>query len=169
VNPKHKDYSAKDNLAERFLQCGPSGAILVCRIDRCDPVFLSIGDAVAVDDDVEQPGQPLLTGSDQSLVSWDSIGRQGKIFVSGRATQAELADFHERDTMDPIRVYVGMRSRNTPHERARLALEELKRAGGFQRKILVVATPTGTGWLDPSAVDSLEYLHGGDTAIVSTQ
>ena len=33
----------------------------------------------------------------------------------------------------------------------------------------MVATPTGTGWLDPSAVDALEYLHAGDTAIVSIQ
>ena len=29
--------------------------------------------------------------------------------------------------------------------------------------------PTGTGWLDPGAVDTLEYLHAGDTAIVSMQ
>jgi uncharacterized membrane protein len=54
-------------------------------------------------------------------------------------------------------------------ERAQLALAELKRVGGFERSVLIVATPTGTGWLDPSAVDTLEYLHGGDTAIVSTQ
>jgi uncharacterized membrane protein len=33
----------------------------------------------------------------------------------------------------------------------------------------VVATPTGTGWLDPGAVDTLEYLHEGDTAIVAMQ
>jgi uncharacterized membrane protein len=32
-----------------------------------------------------------------------------------------------------------------------------------------VATPTGTGWLDPGAVDTVEYLHAGDTAIVSMQ
>jgi uncharacterized membrane protein len=50
-----------------------------------------------------------------------------------------------------------------------MALEELKRVGAFQRSILVVATPTGTGWLDPSGVDTLEYLHHGDTAIVATQ
>jgi uncharacterized membrane protein len=50
-----------------------------------------------------------------------------------------------------------------------LALQELIRVGGFNRKILVVATPTGTGWLDPGAVDTLEYLHGGDTAIVTMQ
>jgi uncharacterized membrane protein len=35
--------------------------------------------------------------------------------------------------------------------------------------VLVVATPTGTGWLDPGAVDTLEYLHAGDTAIASVQ
>jgi uncharacterized membrane protein len=54
-------------------------------------------------------------------------------------------------------------------ERADLALQELKRVGGFERSVLVVATPTGTGWLDPSAVDTLEYVHAGDTAIVSMQ
>ncbi len=35
--------------------------------------------------------------------------------------------------------------------------------------MLVIATPTGTGWLDPGAVDTLEYLHAADTAIVSMQ
>jgi len=35
--------------------------------------------------------------------------------------------------------------------------------------VLVVATPTGRGWLDPGAVDTLEYLHAGDTAIVTMQ
>ncbi len=35
--------------------------------------------------------------------------------------------------------------------------------------MLVVATPTGTGWLDPGAVDTLEYLHAGNSAIVSVQ
>jgi hypothetical protein len=54
-------------------------------------------------------------------------------------------------------------------QRAELALEELKRVGGFSRSVLVVATPTGTGWLDPGAVDTVEYLHAGDTAIVSMQ
>jgi len=68
-----------------------------------------------------------------------------------------------------LRVYVGLGSRTTAIGRARLALEELKRAGGFDRSLLVVATPTGTGWLDPGAVDTLEYLHAGDTAIVSMQ
>jgi uncharacterized membrane protein len=33
----------------------------------------------------------------------------------------------------------------------------------------VVATPTGTGWLDRGGVDTVEYMHGGDTAMVSMQ
>jgi len=54
-------------------------------------------------------------------------------------------------------------------DRAALALQEMIRTGAFERSVLVVATPTGTGWLDPSAVDTLEYLHAGDVATVAMQ
>ena len=33
----------------------------------------------------------------------------------------------------------------------------------------MIATPTGTGWIDDAAADTLEYLHRGDTAIVAQQ
>lgn len=136
-------------------------------LDSADSFFLNLDQLV--DEDVQQPADPLLTGSEPSLVSWESIGRQGKFFLSDGPTRAEIEAFSGQDAVRPIRVYVGMRSRTTMRERAQLALAELKRVGGFERSVLIVATPTGTGWLDPSAVDTLEYLHGGDTAIVSTQ
>lgn len=136
-------------------------------LDAADSFFLNFDQVV--DEDIAQPEQEWLTGSEPSLVSWESIGRQGKQFLAGGPTQQEIETFLEHEAERPIRVYVGMRSRPTMHERAELALAELKRVGGFDRSVLVVATPTGTGWLDPSAVDTLEYLHGGDTAIVSTQ
>lgn len=53
--------------------------------------------------------------------------------------------------------------------RARLAVAELKCTGGFNLSVLMIATPTGSGWLERQAVDSLECLHSGDTAIVSMQ
>jgi uncharacterized membrane protein len=53
--------------------------------------------------------------------------------------------------------------------RAKLALEELKRVGGFERSVLIVLTPTGTGWIDPAAIDSVEYLHDGSVASVALQ
>jgi uncharacterized membrane protein len=35
--------------------------------------------------------------------------------------------------------------------------------------VLIVVTPTGTGWVDPAALDSVEYLHGGAVASVALQ
>jgi uncharacterized membrane protein len=121
------------------------------------------------DEEVEPPVDAGRTGSGASLVKWDSIGRQGKNFLALGPTQSDIAEFAGETAQHPIRVYVGVRSRLTMRERAQLALAELKRVGGFDRSILIIATPTGTGWLDPSAVDTIEYLHGGDTTIVSMQ
>ena len=53
--------------------------------------------------------------------------------------------------------------------RAELAVEDLVRAGGFDRGYLMVATTTGRGWVDPASVDTFEYLTGGDTATVTMQ
>jgi uncharacterized membrane protein len=132
-----------------------------------DAFFLQVDRFVG--DELQQPTDPLQTGSGASLVSWQSIGKQGKAFLTTGPTTEDIREFYTHGAIRPIRVYVGMRSRETPEERAELALAELNRVGGFERSVLVVATPTGTGWLDPSAVDSLEYLHGGDTAIVGIQ
>ena len=60
-------------------------------------------------------------------------------------------------------------ARDTAQARARLALDELKRQRGFERKVLIVITPTGTGWIDPAAMDTVEYLHHGDVASVAMQ
>ena len=70
---------------------------------------------------------------------------------------------------EPLRVYVGLNSADDPQARARLALEELLRIDGFSRGTLVIATPTGTGWVDPAGQAALEYLLRGDVATVSVQ
>ncbi len=136
-------------------------------LNAADAVFLQLDQAI--DDGVEQPADPTASGSAKSLVAWDAIGRQGKNFVAAGPTQEEISKFWGKEALRPLRVYVGLGSKETTEERAQLALKELQRAGGFDRSVLVVATPTGTGWLDPGAVDTIEYLHAGDTAIVSMQ
>ena len=130
-------------------------------------IFLKIDGMV--DKGIEQPADELASGSPKSLIAWDSIGKQGKDFISLGPSQKQIAEQLGREAKRPLRIYAGLRSRETMKERAQLALDELKRVGGFDRSVLIVATPTGTGWLDPGAVDSVEYLHGGDTAIVSMQ
>jgi uncharacterized membrane protein len=150
------------------------GLILVAN-DVVGRLALNIADAMfvkldrIVDDGIEQPTDESASGGKASLVEWDSIGRYGKHFVAAGPTQQQIGQFWGKEVLPPLRVYVGLGAKKTPKARAQLALEELKRVGGFDRSILVVATPTGTGWLDPGAVDTLEYLHAGDTAIVSMQ
>ena len=109
------------------------------------------------------------TGSPASLVKWKELGRMGRRFIASGPTAAEIGAVTGRPAHDPVRVYVGLGSSDTAQARARLALDELKRQHGFERKVLIVITPTGTGWIDPSAMDSVEYLHHGDVASVAMQ
>ena len=116
-----------------------------------------------------QPTDPLKTGSPASRLSWKSLGRAGREFVASGPSAEEISALSGRPALEPIRVYVGLQVGDTERERAALALEELQRVGAFERSVLVIAMPTGTGWLDPAAMDSLEYLHHGDVATVALQ
>jgi uncharacterized membrane protein len=116
-----------------------------------------------------QPTAAGKTGSMASLVRWDELGRTGRAFVASGPTLAQISAFTGRPARDPVRVYVGLRGAETPRARAKLALDELKRQGGFDRSTLIVITPTGTGWIDPAAMDTVEYLLDGDVASVAVQ
>jgi uncharacterized membrane protein len=117
------------------------------------------------------PDSSSVSGSSESLVAWDTLGRMGRDFVATTTTAHGLVMFHGADTVlaQPVRVYVGVRSAASPAERVELAVRELERAGGFDRRVLVVWVPTGSGWMIPEAAVSLEQLHRGDTAIVAIQ
>ena len=117
----------------------------------------------------QAPADPRLPGSPASLIDWRAMGQPGRDFVTLGPDAADIADFTGRPALDPIRVYVGRANADTPQARAELALAELQRLGAFNRKILVVASPTGTGWMDPGSHDPVEYMHGGDIATVGVQ
>ncbi len=116
-----------------------------------------------------RPQDPRKTGAEGSLVDWDSLGRMGRAMVAAGPDQARIAALTGAEAMEPLRVYVGLNSAPDPEARALLALEELQRIDAFSRSTLVIATPTGTGWVDPAGQQALEYLLGGDVATVSVQ
>jgi uncharacterized membrane protein len=118
---------------------------------------------------IEQPIDPFKTGSSASLLDWTTLGRTGRNFIANGPTHDDLRSFSGGGAVEPIRVYVGLRSAESVEERAQLAVDELKRVGGFDRSVLIVAVPTGTGMVDPAAVDTVEYLHHGDVASVAVQ
>jgi uncharacterized membrane protein len=119
--------------------------------------------------ETRQPAEPGKTGSAASLVRWQDLGRMGRSYIASGPTAADIGQLTGKPAKEPIRVYVGLQSGDTPQQRAKLALEELKRAGGFERSTLVIVTPTGTGWVDEQAIDPIEFLHNGDVASVSAQ
>ena len=118
---------------------------------------------------VVPPTSPLRSGGPQSLVSWDSLGRQGRNFVAKAPSNAQLTDFARRPALDPIRLYAGLSSAGSVTERADLVVREMDRTGAFRRAVLAVFTPTGTGWVDNDVPSSLEYMYAGNTALVSMQ
>ena len=121
--------------------------------------------------EVVAPTSATVSGSPASLAPWATLGEYGRSFVATATTRAELRAFHgpEGEVLDPVRVYAGLRSAGSADERAALAVRELERTGAFDREVLGVVTTTGTGWVDPNAASSLEYLYRGDTALVGLQ
>jgi uncharacterized membrane protein len=124
---------------------------------------------VVMEDGLPRPQASQKTGSAASLLSWEDLGRQGRRFVSSGPTSAQIGAFFRGEAFEPIRVYVGMNSAESADERAKLALQELIRVGAFDKSILIVVVPTGTGMIDPGALDTVEYLHRGDVASVAMQ
>jgi uncharacterized membrane protein len=118
---------------------------------------------------VHQPASGLRSGGPGSLIPWDTLGWQGRNFTGKGPSVNDLEKFTGQSAMEPIRVYSGLASASDAEARAALAVRDLERAGGFQRKNLLVVTTTGSGWVDPALSDSFEYLSGGDSAIVAIQ
>ncbi len=115
------------------------------------------------------PTSSLRSGGPGSLVTWESLGREGRVFVSRGPDVGALTLFNGAPATEPIRVYAGLESADSIRETAELAADELVRTGGLERQVVAVGSSTGSGWVNKATVDSLEYMYNGDTAIVSMQ
>ncbi|WP_435299528.1 alpha/beta hydrolase [Timonella sp. A28] len=127
-------------------------------------------------DNIDQPLNAERSGSPSSLSDWHTLGYQGRAFVGDGPTQQELQTFADATpalqgttTKAPIRVYAGLEGAENLNTAAQTVVAELDRTGAWDRKVLMVTTATGTGWIDPAMSSTLELLHGGDTAIASMQ
>ncbi|QQS01176.1 MAG: alpha/beta-hydrolase family protein [Austwickia sp.] len=109
------------------------------------------------------------SGSPASRESWDSLGYEGKIFVTSGPTPERIAAVTAQPAKQPIRVYAGKSAHQDVADAARAVVAELERTGAFERSHLLVTTTTGTGWVPEWSMSSFEMLGGGDTAIASMQ
>ena len=118
---------------------------------------------------VQQPTTSLRSGGPGSVIPWDTLGWQGRNFIGKGPSVSDIEKATGHPAMEPIRIYSGLASASDAEARSALAVRDLERAGGFQRKYLLVVSTTGSGWVDPALSDSFEYLTGGDSAIVALQ
>ena len=127
--------------------------------------------------------RPTVSGSAGSLVPWETLGREGRRHVLSQlptspralATETQIPDFSistvvgEPALAEPVQVYVGLDSAPSARERVDLALAEMTRLGAFERSLLVLISPTGTGYVNYVALAAMQYLARGDVATVTMQ
>jgi uncharacterized membrane protein len=117
------------------------------------------------------PVSELVSGGPASLSPFEDLGQQGRRFVTDGMTPALIEEMlGEPAKAEPIRVFVGYNSEPLyATGRAELALEELERTGAFDRSYLLLVSPTGTGWVDQTMIESAEFLTRGDIATCCIQ
>ncbi len=144
-----------------------NGVVIKGTMSFLNKSFAAVNDEM--DPNNPAPTTPLRSGGPGSLVSWNTLGNQGRIFVAGGPKVEQLTKFNGAPAVEPIRAYAGKNSAPDIRATAELAASELERAGGLKRKVIAVATTTGTGWINEAEASALEYMFNGDSAIVSMQ
>jgi uncharacterized membrane protein len=118
----------------------------------------------------DPPATSLVSGGPGSSVRYDELGLQGRRFVSEASPAERIDDVLDEDgALDAIRVYVGVDSADSVDARVAIAVEELERTGAFDRSLLIVGSPAGTGYFNYIPVEAAEYLSRGDIASVAVQ
>jgi uncharacterized membrane protein len=117
------------------------------------------------------PSNEFVSGGPNSISPFEELGLQGRRFVTEVVPPDEIGEtLGESDVAHPVRVYVGVESEPLyATGRSELALEEMDRLGVFDRKYLLLVSPTGTGWVDHTVVETAEILARGDIATVCIQ
>jgi uncharacterized membrane protein len=118
----------------------------------------------------DAPEAPSVSGSTFSLAKYETLGLQGRRLVSEVTPAEAYVDIMGAPPVsDPVRVFVGMDSAESRDDRIELAIQELRRAGGFDKSMIIAASPAGTGYVNYIAVEAAELMSRGDVATIAIQ
>lgn len=117
------------------------------------------------------PVSPLVSGSEGSTSPFTHLGLQGRRYVTDVVSPAMIEDvLGEEAKASPARVFIGYNSEPVySMGRTEMAMAELERTGAFDRSNLLLVSPTGTGWVDQTMIESAEFLAKGDIATCVVQ
>ena len=121
----------------------------------------------------DQPKRPERSGSPESLVDWNTMGRQGRAVVAGGPRKEDIERLVDGEAMEPIRIFVGLDTERDDapdfEEMAAVAVEEMRRTGAFERSHIAVMSAAGTGWINDFHTSGFEFVTRGDSAVVAMQ
>ena len=105
-----------------------------------------------------------VTGSPESHIPWSQQSREGRRWLSMVLKPDRITDVMGEPAIQPIRVYASLEAATTPEERADLLLREIDRTRALERSVFALFSPTGSGYVNYVADETLEYLTRGDCA-----
>ena len=121
----------------------------------------------------DQPQRAERSGSPDSLVDWDTMGRQGRAVVAGGPRREDIERLVDGEAMEPIRIFVGLDTERDQapdfEAMAAVAIKEMHRTGAFERSHIAVMSAAGTGWINDFHTSGFEFVTRGDSAVVAMQ
>ncbi len=85
-----------------------NGVVVRAGMDYINKTFSAVNDET--DPEFPAPTSSLRSGGPDSLVTWESLGHQGRVFVSAGPSVEDLSTFNGKPAIEPIRAYAGLHS-----------------------------------------------------------
>lgn len=117
----------------------------------------------------DPPDLETVSGGPGSLVAYEALGLEGRRFVSEVTPPERITALTGDAATAPARVYVGLDAASTVAGRVELAVAEMDRVGAFDRDLIVLVSPAGSGFVDPVPIEAAEYLARGSVTTVALQ
>lgn len=117
----------------------------------------------------EPPTAPSVSGGPDSIVDWDTLSREGRRFVNMVLSPEAITEVTGRPAQFPVRAFVGLDSAPTVDARVAMTMQELEKLGAFEKSVLCLSSPTGTGYINYVSAETMEYLTDGNCATVGIQ
>ena len=115
------------------------------------------------------PSAAEVTGGPGSTISWGTQSRESRRWLSMALRPQDISHVMGEPARQPIRVYASLESAASSQERAERLLAEIDRTGALDRPVFALFSPTGSGYVNYVATETLEYLTRGNCASAAIQ
>ena len=113
---------------------------------------------------------PTVSGGANSTLKFADLGTHGKEFVTEAISGADIRRIMG-EGVDPKRAYAPLKSAATMNGRVDLLMKEVEQQGFFDGTLnrIVIATGTGSGFIDPPSIQAAEIAERGKMGTMALQ